>query len=66
MDASGSMWSFSNPDLAEDVKDWAVEAPTVYYVGSGLLLVAISIISCICCCCQACYTPNVTKILDDP
>ena len=64
--AEEAMWSLDNPNLFEDVKAWALETPNLYYVGSGLLLVAISIISCICCCCQACYTPNVAKILDDP
>ena len=49
-----NIWSFDNPNLVSDVTDWALETPNIYYVGLGVLVVAIALVACICCCCQCC------------
>lgn len=66
VDDPDKMWTLDNPDLASDVYNWSIEAPHVYYVGAGLLIVVSLLVSCICCCCQACYNPKQTKVEDDP
>ena len=51
------IWSFDNPDLAEDAYKWGLETPNIFYVSGVLLLICISIILCCyyrCCCCCCC------------
>ena len=59
------MWSFDNPDLVDDVWNWSLETPNVYYVGAGLLVVVAMLLACICCCCRRCCCPSWTQVSAD-
>ena len=51
--------------MVEDVKEWAIKSPNIYYVGAGVLVFAIAFIACICCCCQRCCCPSGSKVRQD-
>ena len=50
----GDIWSLDNPDLVDDVYNWAQETPQLYYVLAGALVLLILLTCCICACCRCC------------
>ena len=63
--ADKNMWSFDNPDLVDDVTDWVVETPNIYYAGAVVLVLLILLIACVCCCCRCCCSSSQTKVVSE-
>lgn len=64
--ADKDIWSFDNPDLVDDVTDWVMETPNIYYAGAAVLVLLILLIACVCCCCRCCCSSKAKVISNEP